>query len=90
MCGIAGFLDLKRRFGNQDAAELARTMADRITHRGPDAGGTWADATAGIAFGHRRLSIHFKGMDVHRADGVWIFLSRELSYCRGGSDGIGS
>src|ERR1700731_5491277 len=57
MCGIAGFLDLKRRFGNQDAAELARTMADRITHRGPDASGTWADATAGIAFGHRRLSI---------------------------------
>src|ERR1700730_5251650 len=57
MCGIAGFLDLKRRFGNQDAAELARTMADRITHRGPDASGTWTDATAGIALGHRRLSI---------------------------------
>jgi len=57
MCGIAGFLDLKRRFGNQDAAALARTMADRITHRGPDAGGTWADAATGVAFGHRRLSI---------------------------------
>jgi asparagine synthase (glutamine-hydrolysing) len=57
MCGIAGFLDLKRRFGNQDAAKLARTMADRITHRGPDAGGTWVDAAAGIALGHRRLSI---------------------------------
>jgi asparagine synthase (glutamine-hydrolysing) len=57
MCGIAGFLDLRRRFGNQDAAELAGRMADRLTHRGPDAGGTWADATAGIALGHRRLSI---------------------------------
>jgi asparagine synthase (glutamine-hydrolysing) len=27
-----------------------------VTHRGPDAG-TWTDATAGIALGHRRLSI---------------------------------
>ncbi|MBV8774491.1 MAG: asparagine synthase (glutamine-hydrolyzing) [Deltaproteobacteria bacterium] len=57
MCGIAGFLDLKRRFGNQDAAALARMMADRIAHRGPDAGDTWTDAPTGIAFGHRRLSI---------------------------------
>ena len=57
MCGIAGFLDLKRRFGNQDSGALARMMADRITHRGPDAAGTWADATVGIGFGHRRLSI---------------------------------
>ena len=57
MCGIAGFLDLKRRFGNQDSGELARMMADRITHRGPDAAATWADATVGIGFGHRRLSI---------------------------------
>jgi len=32
-------------------------MADRLTHRGPDAGGSWADVTAGIALGHRRLSI---------------------------------
>jgi asparagine synthase (glutamine-hydrolysing) len=57
MCGIAGFLDLKQRLGHQQAAELARSMADRLTHRGPDASGTWTDATAGIAFGHRRLSI---------------------------------
>jgi asparagine synthase (glutamine-hydrolysing) len=57
MCGIAGFLDLKCRFGNQDAGELARIMANRIMHRGPDASGIWVDATMGIAFGHRRLSI---------------------------------
>ena len=57
MCGIAGFLDLRRRFSNQDARELARAMADRLTHRGPDASGVWADETAGIAFSHRRLSI---------------------------------
>ncbi len=57
MCGIAGFLDLKRRFGQPEATELARAMADRITHRGPDAGGSWADPAAGIALGFRRLSI---------------------------------
>ena len=57
MCGIAGFLDLKQRFSQQQAAGLVRGMADRVTHRGPDAGGDWTDATAGIALGHRRLSI---------------------------------
>ena len=57
MCGIAGFLDLKRRLGGPQAAKLARTMADRVTHRGPDAGGSWADPDAGIALGFRRLSI---------------------------------
>jgi asparagine synthase (glutamine-hydrolysing) len=36
---------------------VAKRMADAITHRGPDDAGTWADADAGIAFGHRRLSI---------------------------------
>ena len=57
MCGIAGFLDLKRRFSQPQAAELARTMADRLTHRGPDAGGSWADPAAGVALGFRRLAI---------------------------------
>jgi asparagine synthase (glutamine-hydrolysing) len=32
-------------------------MSDTLRHRGPDDGGEWADAAAGIALGHRRLSI---------------------------------
>jgi asparagine synthase (glutamine-hydrolysing) len=32
-------------------------MASAIRHRGPDDAGTWFDAGAGLAFGHRRLSI---------------------------------
>jgi asparagine synthase (glutamine-hydrolysing) len=57
MCGIAGFLDLKRRLNQLQAAELARAMADRLTHRGPDAGGSWADPETGVALGFRRLAI---------------------------------
>src|SRR5688500_2887614 len=57
MCGIAGFLSLDRSFGHNRATALARDMADRSLHRGPDAGGSWADETVGVAFGHRRLSI---------------------------------
>lgn len=32
-------------------------MADTLYHRGPDDRGMWADESAGIAFGHRRLSV---------------------------------
>lgn len=50
MCGIAGFIGL----GN---AEVLRRMTDRISWRGPDAEGHWADAENGVYLGHRRLSI---------------------------------
>ncbi len=53
MCGIAGLLG---RPGG-DLAAQARAMADVLKHRGPDAGDVWADDPAGIALGHRRLSI---------------------------------
>jgi asparagine synthase (glutamine-hydrolysing) len=57
MCGIAGFLDLKRRYSRDEAALLGREMTDPIAHRGPDAAGIWADVAAGVVLGHRRLSI---------------------------------
>ena len=37
--------------------DLAARAAETLRHRGPDADGTWHDDGAGIAFGHRRLSI---------------------------------
>jgi asparagine synthase (glutamine-hydrolysing) len=37
--------------------QTAMHMHRAIRHRGPDDEGTWADAEAGVAIGHRRLSI---------------------------------
>lgn len=53
MCGIAGYLSRITRADDQTAAAMARAIA----HRGPDSSGTWCDAEAGVALGHRRLSI---------------------------------
>ncbi len=57
MCGLAGVF---RPTPDRDHASLeacARAMADALQHRGPDDSGVWADAEAGIALSHRRLSI---------------------------------
>ena len=57
MCGITGFLDFKRASPDSVLAPTVRAMADSLVHRGPDEGGVWVDEAAGIALGHRRLSI---------------------------------
>src|SRR5262245_47140046 len=53
MCGIAGWLTTSRSLlrGDLDRLLLA------ISHRGPDDVGTFIDENAGLALGHRRLSI---------------------------------
>lgn len=56
MCGLAGFLRTND-LGSDQAQALAAHMGERITHRGPDDGGVWCDADAGIGLSHRRLSI---------------------------------
>jgi len=57
MCGIAGFFLLRGQEGREALEGLARAMAGTLRHRGPDDAGTWADPAAGIALGHRRLSV---------------------------------
>ncbi len=57
MCGIAGFVDLKRRSGPDELRAIASRMADSLSHRGPDDQGVWIDAEAGVALGHTRLAI---------------------------------
>lgn len=38
-------------------SSIVTAMTDAIAYRGPDDSGAWVDAEAGIALGHRRLSI---------------------------------
>ena len=63
MCGITGILE---NSGQGKKGELESTvcrMADTLIHRGPDRSGVWADGSAGIGLGFRRLSI----IDLSRA-----------------------
>jgi asparagine synthase (glutamine-hydrolysing) len=60
MCGIAGFIDL-RRDGRIDQ-DVLRRMTDVIVHRGPDRGGFFVEES--VALGFRRLSI----IDLHTGD----------------------
>lgn len=53
MCGFSGILDLSGRTN----LDICKVMSDAISHRGPDDDGLWLDKQAGIALGHRRLSI---------------------------------
>ena len=54
MCGIAG---LWAGAPSSASDEIVRAMTTCIAHRGPDDSGVWLDTSAGIALGHRRLSI---------------------------------
>ncbi len=56
MCGIAGLWDSQGGAGDELAARAA-SMAAVLARRGPDDAGAWADPGAGLALGHRRLSI---------------------------------
>ena len=56
MCGFSGFLTTDVTVLTR-AESAATNMALAIQHRGPDDAGAWADASAGIALGFRRLSI---------------------------------
>ena len=57
MCGVTGFLDLRRDRTYDDHDVLLDAMSHTLVHRGPDAVGRWCDTAAGIALGHRRLAI---------------------------------
>lgn len=57
MCGIAGFFTLPGSRPAEQMTDEVRRMTDAIVSRGPDDAGAWVDAEAGIALGHRRLSI---------------------------------
>lgn len=53
MCGICGILSP----GNSGLEKACAAMTDTLAHRGPNDSGLWLDESAGVALGHRRLSI---------------------------------
>ena len=57
MCGLVGFVDRSLQTEADSLRRTVQRMADTLVHRGPDDGGVWVDAEAGVALGHRRLSI---------------------------------
>src|SRR5437867_9134951 len=76
MCGIAGFFDRSRNRDAEACKEIARRMVSALAHRGPDDEGTWAEAEAGVALGHRRLAILDLSAEghqpMHSADGRYV------------------
>ena len=102
MCGIAGFLENKAGRGAEELSRLAGEMADSLAHRGPDDRGVWVDQAAGVALGHRRLSVidlsPQGAQPMLSASGRWVIVYngeiynyRELREClegpwRGSSD----
>jgi asparagine synthase (glutamine-hydrolysing) len=71
MCGIAGLI-----CGTRGRPDLIGQMIDPLAHRGPDDRGTWVDPNAGVAFGHRRLSIVDLSPSGHQpmlsSNGRWV------------------
>ena len=57
MCGLTGFWETSARRTGADLCRTVQEMAGTLHHRGPDDGGEWAEARAGVAFGFRRLAI---------------------------------
>jgi asparagine synthase (glutamine-hydrolysing) len=56
MCGITGFYQ-RAPDARDPLTALARSMATRLLHRGPDDSGEFVDEQAGLGLGFRRLAI---------------------------------
>src|SRR5689334_3534675 len=82
MCGIAGFFALHGELPRQAASRpVLERMVAAVRHRGPDDGGVYLDARAGL--GHRRLSIVDLSPAGHQplssADGaLWVTFNGEI------------
>jgi asparagine synthase (glutamine-hydrolysing) len=76
MCGIDGFLDLRQSAPGEHLTDIVVRMTATLVHRGPDASGSWVDPEAGIALGHRRLSIidltEAGAQPMHSASGRYV------------------
>ena len=51
MCGVVGFIDVKKRLPSAVARKYLRAMSKTVVHRGPDDSGVWIDEKNGIYLG---------------------------------------
>ncbi|HEX2868552.1 MAG TPA: asparagine synthase (glutamine-hydrolyzing) [Ignavibacteriales bacterium] len=80
MCGIFGIFNFKNQ--NPVDKELLKQSTRLMSHRGPDGEGYFVDQNAGVALGHRRLSI----IDLNTGDQpmtnedetIWITFNGEI------------
>lgn len=57
MCGIAGLIDKTQSLTSDNITTIVTKMKQAISHRGPDANGSWIEPQHHIGFAHTRLSI---------------------------------
>ncbi len=57
MCGLTGIFAPASNIDQNNLVLWTEAATNALRHRGPDDGATWIDTDAGMAFGHRRLSI---------------------------------
>lgn len=57
MCGITGFYLKGKNYQRSNLNENLILMSRELSHRGPNAKGTWIDESNKLGFGHARLSI---------------------------------
>ena len=57
MCGIVGLFDSQGRFPERDFLPTLEKMLETISHRGPDAHGTWQDPNGRLGIGNARLAV---------------------------------
>lgn len=57
MCGIVGFWENSIQMNFDDCNDILNKQVKTLSHRGPDALGTWSDHNSGVYLGHSRLSI---------------------------------
>jgi asparagine synthase (glutamine-hydrolysing) len=57
MCGLTGFFNSRCDESAEQMRAIVGGMARTLHHRGPDDTGVWCDPVAGMALGHKRLSI---------------------------------
>ncbi len=66
MCGICGFFNPHHHYSQEWMQSVSRHMTDTLVHRGPNDVGVWIDSRAGVALGHRRLSIQDLSSEGHQ------------------------